>query len=418
MAQASVLTLCTVCSLLVGSFAQPTQGPSASTGAQSGAPAPGPSSSGVETRPLTPFSRVALCAPFTVLVQPSTQYQITIDADEAVKQATTTLIDGDTLLLEANSFTTTNPIKVTVGLPSTALSAIIARGTFPAMVAPGFSAPKLSITSSGTSQLNVLGISVGELTFVVSGTGSPVVTGNITTLRLKNTGTGNAYVSGVNTSATIESTGTGSIYVLTTAATVQLTGTSTGLGKVVYNQGSCSITGQSWVFGPTCQQVQFSMPDTSLSWSCGIQNTGRAACSGGSSSVSTTTTSCPNSPVTNPAGLGQVSSYSLIDSKLGTALGLDTNTPTAQAGAAGGTAAGSVPGTTFSVNGLANGVNNSGAQASTNGQGNGQGSVGAGNGNQNGSGNSGGLNGNGNGIGNVGNGNGSNNGNGNTNTQG
>lgn len=43
-----------------------------------------------------------------------------------------------------------------------------------------------------------------------------MVTGNITTLRLKNTGTGDAYVSGVNTSATIESTGTGSIYVLTT----------------------------------------------------------------------------------------------------------------------------------------------------------------------------------------------------------
>ena len=169
MAQASVLTLCTVCLLLVGSFAQPTQGPSASAGAQSGASAPGPANSRVETRPLTAFSRVALCAPFTVLVQPSAQYQITIDADDAVKQATTTLIDGDTLLVEANSFRTTNPIKVTVGLPSTALSAIIARGTFPALVAPGFLASKLSITSSGTSQLNVLGISVGELTFVVSG---------------------------------------------------------------------------------------------------------------------------------------------------------------------------------------------------------------------------------------------------------
>lgn len=169
MARASVLTLCTVCLLLVGSFSQPTQGPSASAGVQSGAPAPGPASSRVETRPLTAFSRVALCAPFTVLVQPSAQYQLTIDADDAVKQATTTLIDGDTLLVEANSFTTTNPIKVTVGLPSTALSAIIARGTFPAMVAPGFSASKLSVTSSGTSQLNVLGISVGELTFVVSG---------------------------------------------------------------------------------------------------------------------------------------------------------------------------------------------------------------------------------------------------------
>lgn len=138
----------------------------------------------------------------------------------------------------------------------------------------------------------------------------------------------------------------------------------------------------------------------------------------GSSSISTTAANCPNSPVTYPAELGQVNSYSLIDSKIGTALGLDTNTPTAQAGAAGGTAGGSVAGTPLTVNGLANGVNNSGTQANTNGQGNGQGSVGAGNGNMNGNGNTGGLNGNGNGIGSVGNGNGSNNGNGNTNSQG
>ena len=136
----------------------------------------------------------------------------------------------------------------------------------------------------------------------------------------------------------------------------------------------------------------------------------------GSSSVSATNANCPSSPVRYPADVGKVNAYSLIDSKIGTALGLDTNTPASQA--AGGSAAGSVPSTPLAVNGLANGVNNSGAQANTNGQGNGQGSVGAGNGNQNGNGNSGGLNGNGNGIGNVGNGNGSNNGNGNTNTQG
>lgn len=171
MIQPGFKTVCMFCALLVSSSAQPTPGPSAEAGSQIGAPAPGPASSRVQTRDLTqsPFSRVALCAPFTVLVQPSEGYEVTIDADEAVKEAITTLIDGDTLLLESNAFTTTNPIKVTVGLPATALSAVTARGTFPAIVAPGFTTPKLTINAQGTSQLNVLGIDTGMLTLVNSG---------------------------------------------------------------------------------------------------------------------------------------------------------------------------------------------------------------------------------------------------------
>jgi hypothetical protein len=139
-------------------------------------------------------------------------------------------------------------------------------------------------------------------------------------------------------------------------------------------------------------------------------NASLPACAG-SSSVSNTR-NCPNSPVTWPTGSGQVSSFSVVDSKLGTALGLDTNSaPAAQAGAAAG-----VPSSPLAVNGLANGLNNT--PGTQNGQGNGQGSVGAGNGNQNGNNNAGSLNGNGNGIGNTGNGNGVGNGNGNTNPQG
>lgn len=133
-------------------------------------------------------------------------------------------------------------------------------------------------------------------------------------------------------------------------------------------------------------------------------------CAGSGSVI--TVSNCPASPVTYPAGVGQVSSYSLVDSKIGSVLGLDTNTAPAQAGAA---ASGAAPNTPLTVNGLANGVNNAGTG---NGQGNGEGNSGAGNGNQNGNNNSGSLNGNGNGIGNVGNGNGVNNGNGNTNSQG
>lgn len=129
----------------------------------------------------------------------------------------------------------------------------------------------------------------------------------------------------------------------------------------------------------------------------------------GSSSVSNVA-SCPDTPVTYPPG--SVSSYSVVDTKLGNALGLDTNTPAQQAGTGAAAGGGTAANTPLAVNGLMNGGNNAGTN---NGLGNGQGNSGAGNGNRNGNSNAGSANGNGNGIGNVGNGNGVNNGNGNTN---
>lgn len=168
MAQAKSLLLCAVCTLAC-SYAQPAPGPAADAGSPSAAPAPGPTGSGAQTLPLTPFARVAVCTPFTVLVQPSSGYSVTIDADEALKGAITTLVDGDTLLLESNSFTTTKTIKVTVGLPASKLTTVTARGTFPVVVAPGFTSQKLTISTQGTSVLNVVGIDAASLSIMNSG---------------------------------------------------------------------------------------------------------------------------------------------------------------------------------------------------------------------------------------------------------
>jgi hypothetical protein len=122
--------------------------------------------------------------------------------------------------------------------------------------------------------------------------------------------------------------------------------------------------------------------------------------------------SCQPTPVMVPMANGAVGSYSLVDSKLGTALGLDTNTvPGAQASLSGQVP--TPPPPPAAVNGIQNGANNT---TPDNGRGNGAGAVGAGNGNNNGNNNVGGPNGNGNGIGSVGTGNGSNDGNGNTNS--
>lgn len=40
-------------------------------------------------------------------------------------------------------------------------------------------------------------------------------------------------------------------------------------------------TTPEWIFGPKCQQGPITIPDTSATWTCGIQVTGRYACSGG-----------------------------------------------------------------------------------------------------------------------------------------
>lgn len=40
-------------------------------------------------------------------------------------------------------------------------------------------------------------------------------------------------------------------------------------------------TTPNFVFGPPCQQGAFALPDTLVSWTCGIQMTGRYACAGG-----------------------------------------------------------------------------------------------------------------------------------------
>lgn len=159
-----VACLCSCIAIAVGQIS-PASAP------QPAAPAPGPSSaySQVETRPLDPFTRVALCVPFTVLVQPSTGYQVTIEAESAVREAVTALIDGNTLILEASAFTTQQQIKVTVGLPASNLSSVTARGTAPVIVSPGFSSSMLMINAQGTGSLGVLGVNYTSMQLVNSG---------------------------------------------------------------------------------------------------------------------------------------------------------------------------------------------------------------------------------------------------------
>ena len=163
-----------LCLLVLGCAAAQAQpaaapAPQVSIAAAISAPAPASAPTQVEVRTLEPFNRVALCAPFTILVEPAVGYQLTIDAEADVRSAITTLVDTETLLVEASGFTTQYPVIVTVGLPANELSAVTNRGTFPGLVAPGFNASKFTATAQGTGPLTVLGLSAQSL--VVSNAG-------------------------------------------------------------------------------------------------------------------------------------------------------------------------------------------------------------------------------------------------------
>ena len=140
-----------------------------STAAAAGALAPADAPTQVEVRTLEPFIRVALCAPFTILVEPAAAYQLIIDAQADVRSAITTLVDTQTLLVEASGFTAQHPLKVTVGLPASKLSAVTNRGTFPGLVAPGFTASKFTASARGTGPLTVLGLSAQSLAVLNTG---------------------------------------------------------------------------------------------------------------------------------------------------------------------------------------------------------------------------------------------------------
>ena len=159
--------LCSSCSH--ARMGAPAPGPQPDVTAAAAAVAPAAAATQTEIRTLQPFNRVAVCAPFTVLVEPAALYQLTIDAEATVRSAITTLVDANSLLVEASSFSTNVPIKVTVGLPAGALTAVTNRGAFPGIVAPGFNASRFTINAQGTSQLTVMGLTVDKL--VVGSTG-------------------------------------------------------------------------------------------------------------------------------------------------------------------------------------------------------------------------------------------------------
>ena len=116
------------------------------------------SGTSVQIRPLAAFGKIALCVPFTTAVQPSASHQITIDAQPEVGQSINATIVDDTLRLGASAIVATAPIRVTVGLPSTALKSLSTNGVGSVIIFPGFTSRNLTINMAGTGSVLALGI--------------------------------------------------------------------------------------------------------------------------------------------------------------------------------------------------------------------------------------------------------------------
>jgi len=130
--------------------------------AQPSSAAPSPTSSqngpGAQTTPLVAFSKIALCVPFTTAVQPSAGYQITISAQPEVTKSINATVNDGTLGLDVSAVIATNPIRVTIGLPPTALSSLSTNGVGSVILFPGFFSPELIISAAGTGSVYASGI--------------------------------------------------------------------------------------------------------------------------------------------------------------------------------------------------------------------------------------------------------------------
>ena len=116
----------------------------------------------VQIKPVAPFGKIALCAPFTTAVQPSARHQITIDAQPQVARSIGATVTNDTLSLDISAFVATAPIRVIIGLPPTALKGLSTSGVGSVIIFPGFISDYLTISTFGIGKVLAHGINANR----------------------------------------------------------------------------------------------------------------------------------------------------------------------------------------------------------------------------------------------------------------
>ena len=112
------------------------------------------------------FSKIVHCAPFNIMIEPSAEFKVVVDADGDVKAAISPTVQGDTLHLEVKQgFQTNKPIKVVVGLPEDKLKSV--HNKSPAsniVINAGFSVQKLTARNNGNAHMYFSSLDAQEVT--------------------------------------------------------------------------------------------------------------------------------------------------------------------------------------------------------------------------------------------------------------
>jgi hypothetical protein len=121
---------------------------------------------------LAPFNSVVACAPVNILITPvpeASGYTASLDAEAQVRLAITFRVENETLYIGTNrSFATSEPVKLNISLPSNALAAVQALGSW-VVLSPGFQVQQLNLSAAGVAAVLATRVNVTQL--IVTATG-------------------------------------------------------------------------------------------------------------------------------------------------------------------------------------------------------------------------------------------------------
>ena len=118
------------------------------------------------------FSKVEVCVPFNVAIQPGPDYAVQIAAEQAVKDAFKATIGSDGVLqLETRgAFMTTQPIQCIVSLPASKLTGVtVTAPSTQVLLRNGFKPSSLDAAVAGSSTLLADGVAAAAGTLAASG---------------------------------------------------------------------------------------------------------------------------------------------------------------------------------------------------------------------------------------------------------
>ena len=124
------------------------------------------------TTNLDAFSKVEVCVPFNVAIQPGPGYAVQIAGEQAVKDAfkATVGANGVLQLQTLGAFTTTQPIQCIVSLPDTKLTGVtVTAPSTQVLLRDGFKPSSLNAAVAGSSTLLASGVAAAAGTLAASG---------------------------------------------------------------------------------------------------------------------------------------------------------------------------------------------------------------------------------------------------------